>query len=94
MSKTTVHQGQSVFDKAIELTGSVENAFELALANGLSITDSLEIGHELTALQPTRKRIAELFNEKNRPASEIIYAFQDDASGIGAMILSTNFIVK
>lgn len=43
MSKI-VQSGQSLMDKAIELTGSVDNSFAMSVANGLSITDDLEVG--------------------------------------------------
>ena len=43
---------QSFLDLAIQHTGSVENAFILALQNGKSLTDDLESGEALN-LEPT-----------------------------------------
>jgi hypothetical protein len=48
MSKIIVHQGQSLFDIALQESGSVLAAFDLALKNGKSITDELNVGAELT----------------------------------------------
>lgn len=43
----TAVNGQSLFDLAIQLYGSVKYVFELAMANGLSITQELEPGQLL-----------------------------------------------
>jgi hypothetical protein len=45
--KTTVLEGQSIFDIALMLTGSTENAFDIALQNNINITDTLFAGQEL-----------------------------------------------
>lgn len=47
MTITALHN-QSLFDLAIQVFGSVAYAFELALANGLSITSDLEPGQLIT----------------------------------------------
>lgn len=58
MSQThTVTNGQSLIDVALQALGSVEGLFDLAAANGLSITDALAPGLVLmvpasTAAQP------------------------------------------
>ena len=43
----TVLHNQSLFDIAIQAYGNVSYAFDLALANGLSITSVLTVGQEL-----------------------------------------------
>ena len=45
--KLTVLDRQSLFDVAVQAAGSAEAAFELAMLNGLSVTDELETGQEL-----------------------------------------------
>jgi len=64
MSK--VQPQQTLFDFALQTTGSIESAFEIALANNISTTASLVAGAELAdaaILQPkvlnyyTRKKI-------------------------------------
>lgn len=90
-----VYAGQSFLDKVIEITGSVENAFSMAILNGVSITDPVVVGTELNASIVTVKGIVVLF-EYNRPATaitnqnhELIVADE----GIGAMIIENTFIV-
>ena len=42
-----VLHNQSLFDISIRYTGTIENAFKIAVANGLSLTDELEPGAQL-----------------------------------------------
>lgn len=42
-----VLNNQSLFDISIRYTGTIENAFTIAVANGLSLTDELEPGAQL-----------------------------------------------
>lgn len=95
--ESKVHQGQSFLDKVIEMTGSVDNAFAMALENNVSITDTLAIGTILTYSGAVTKSISSLFNDNNRCASaitkqnhELIVADE----GIGAMVIEDSFIVR
>ena len=48
MSKNIVHGGQTFFNKVIECTGDIENAFAMMLLNKKkSLTDNDSIGTEL-----------------------------------------------
>ena len=44
METITVLHNQSLFDIAIQHTGSAENCFEIAAANGLAVSDILSAG--------------------------------------------------
>lgn len=94
--ESKVYQGQSFIDKVLETTGSTENAFEMALLNGFSLTDTVTIGQELQASGATRKGIVKIFNAQNRPASAIrtIAGEAVEQDGIGYMAIGNNFIVK
>ncbi len=46
--KVTVRHRQCLADIALQVCGSVEAVFAIAEQNGLSITDDLEVGQELT----------------------------------------------
>ncbi|RTY71566.1 hypothetical protein [Flavobacterium sp. LB2P53] len=94
--ESKVYQGQSFLDKVIEMTGSADNAFAMALENNVSITDSLAIGTLLTYSGTVIKSISSLFNDNNRCATaitkqnhELIVADE----GIGAMIIENTFII-
>jgi hypothetical protein len=93
MSK--IYQGQSFLDKVIECTGSVDNAFEMAVLNGVSITDDVMVGQELNPSTITNGLIFGLFGELNRPATMITkeQIAEIENIGIGKMIIGTNFIV-
>ncbi|MBS1535305.1 MAG: hypothetical protein JST78_09525 [Bacteroidetes bacterium] len=72
MSKDIVYSGQSFIDKVIECTGDIDNAFKMALANGVSVTDELTVGQSLTTTEITNKSVASYFGEANRPATKLI----------------------
>ena len=71
MSNKIIYSGQSFLDKVIELTGSIENAFEMALLNKIMITDDVKIGNELQQSKITNRAIVDYFNSNNRPLLEI-----------------------
>ena len=58
---STVQIGQSLLDKAIELTGSVDNAFAVSVANGMAVTDDLEVGSEIERAGLIFTNVAALF---------------------------------
>lgn len=96
--KTRVIGNQSLFDIATEKSGSVLAAFDWAVENGISITDILIAGEELTAPETEFKdaQIEEYFSSRhiatsisNQESIVINYDF-----GIGAMIIEDTFIVR
>lgn len=95
MSKTIVHSAQSFFNKVVESTGSIDVAFETAMLNGMSITDSLTTGQELIKHTVANKQVVSFFSEK-RPATGIT-TDQELALipelGIGTMAIGSTFIV-
>jgi len=63
MSKSiTVKTRQSVFDIALRYLGSVETAFALASANGLSVTDELSAGSSLTLIDVQNAAVVSAFS--------------------------------
>lgn len=90
----TIKQGQSFLDVVIETTGDLDNAFEMSLLNGISVTDDLQIGQILGATPITNIRVTNTFNENNKPATEITQKeFDAKKMGIDYMIIQTNFII-
>jgi len=47
MKEITVLNNQSLFDISVQEYGTIEGVFEIALANGLSVTDTLTAGQKL-----------------------------------------------
>ena len=47
MKEITVLNNQSLFDISVQEYGTIEGVFEIALANGLSVTDKLTAGQKL-----------------------------------------------
>ena len=50
--KTTAKERQTVLDMALQTGGRLETAMALSAANGVSLTDRLEDGQELTVPEP------------------------------------------
>lgn len=66
----TVLEGQSLLDIALQELGSLEGAYNLAVLNGLSLTDSLAAGMLLQLPDVVDKRIVNYYSERNiRPAT-------------------------
>jgi hypothetical protein len=95
MNNKIVRQGQSFLDKVLETTGSVENAFEMSILNGVSVTDDVVIGQELKASAVTLKAVVSKFNDKKCPATAITMEQMQEieSKGIGYMIIGSTFIV-
>jgi hypothetical protein len=67
-----VLNGQSLFDIAIQAAGSVEAAFDIALANGVSITDELQPGTILVIPAVVNKRVADYYRSNSiKPATTL-----------------------
>lgn len=61
MSKATVQAGQTLLDIAIQYCGSSEALVSLAQLNGLSVTEILVAGSELTLPEVIDKRVVRVF---------------------------------
>lgn len=96
--KTIVLHNQSLLDIAIQHTGSVENAFAIAVANGMAVSDVLTVGSSL--LIPTSVKtdndVLYYYTTKNlQPATAIADTVVIPAGrGIGWMQIGTNFKVS
>ncbi len=91
---------QSLLDLAVQHTGSVENAFILALQNGKSLTDDLEAGETLN-LEPTtinqNKDILNYYQSKKlQPATGVSHTGGSSLQlqGIGYWVIQTDFKVS
>lgn len=95
MTNIIVKQGQSIFDIAIIYTGSMDTAFEIALLNDISIAQSLETGSVLQVPEIKKKKITELFNEKNQPATgNTIVNIVPSKGGISYWAINIDFEVQ
>lgn len=64
--------GQSLIDIAIQTSGSVEAAFDIAIAKGLSVTDNVDAGIEIDSVNVIDKTIVDYFTMKNlKPATDL-----------------------
>ena len=96
---TTILHNQSLLDLAIQHTGSVENAFILALQNGKSLTDDLEYGEALnlepTAINQNKDILSYYQSKKLQPATAVILPPEAERlEGIGYWVIQTDFKVS
>lgn len=98
--KTTAKDRQTLLDVALQYGGHVETVLALAAANGLSVTDKLEDGQELSVPEPVENgdaRTVRLYRaHRVEPATEI--SAEDmlacPCGGIGYMGVEIDFEVS
>lgn len=93
-----VLHNQSFLDLAIQHTGSVENAFILALQNGKSLTDDLVAGEQLSLENPkNNKDILSYYQSKKlQPATGVSHMGSSSLQlqGIGYWVISNDFKIS
>ena len=96
----TVLNNQSLLDIAVQYTGTIENAFKIAVANGLSLTDELQPGAQLIipADVEMNSDVVNYFAGKGiQPATGFNFIESEitpELEGISYWILNKNFIVQ
>lgn len=96
--QVTILHNQSLLDIAIQHTGSVENAFAIAVENGLSVSSELVPGAKLQIPNTVvvDRDIANYFATKGlQPATGITdLSIVPTGRGIGWMRIEQDFIVS
>lgn len=95
----TVTSRQSVLDIALQYCGALEAAFDIALSNGISLSDDLTIGQQLVVPEPIDKTMAWHYNVNGiLPATAITMEEINDilniGDGIGFWGIEIDFIVQ
>ena len=65
---SSVLRGQSLINKAIELTGDAESALTMAFLNNVSLTEPLQIGSALKSPQVVDYSVVDFFKD-TKPAT-------------------------
>jgi hypothetical protein len=91
-----VLNGQSLFDLAVQAAGTVEAAFDIALANVRAVVDELTPGAALVIPMVLNKQIAEYYRVNGiRPATALSAQDAEFAmDGIGAWRVEYDFEVS
>lgn len=91
--QTTVLEDQSLLDMTIQMGGSLESVFDLALQNNMSITNQIETGLSISLESISDNRIVNYYNtNKLTPATAIVET--QTKGGIGYMAVGIDFIVS
>ena len=94
--QSTVLHNQNLFDIAIQENGNVLTVFELALLNGMSITDNIEPAQKLEVAKSPLvfPELVDYFAVKEQVvATGGIDTLEVRPTGIGFMIIQNDFIV-
>ena len=83
---------QTLVDVALQTAGSTEALFDVALANGISITDDIVPGNAYAGAEVVDNKVVLLFQGVQKPASGITTMIRQ--GGIGYMQIGNNFIVS
>ena len=85
INQATITERQSLLDIALQHSGSMETAFEIALLNELSLTDDLAAGTQVVLPENDGNKEVENYYAVNdlRPASAITQAEINDTLNIG-----------
>lgn len=92
MAKVRKHQ--SIMDLALQECGDITALFELAIINGIGITDIIDPGTDLKAPSVYNKKAIQFYTERS-----VVPACLDDEAalapgGIGYMGININFKVS
>jgi len=98
MKQVKILFGQTLIDLAVQELGDASRAFELAVLNGLNISDDLIAGQEILVPEAARekKAVVLLFTDKaNAPASaDITGELKTQAEGVEFWTIEKDFIVQ
>lgn len=97
MAKITPADRQSLLDIAVQTSGSVEAAFDLAAANDVSVSEPLPAGMQIETVATIDKLVLERYMARQiRPATELSDEEIEVApsGGIGYMGIEVDFMVR
>ena len=97
MAKIAPSDRQSLLDIAVQTSGGVEAAFDLAAANDVSVSEPLEAGAQLEPAPVADKMVLERYTARQiRPATELSDEEIEAApfGGIGYMGIEVDFMVR
>jgi hypothetical protein len=93
--RTTVNQGQNLFDIGIQTSGTAQAAFDLALANDRSLTDGLVTGEVLQATAILDRRMQRHYADYGIvPATASDVVLEPGMEGIGYWYVEYDFRVS
>jgi len=88
-----VLEHQSIFDLAVICAGSAEAAYELAVVNGLNVTDDLQAGDFLDIVDVINADIAAYYKNKGiQPATALIEAAERVVMAADVIIRDENVL--
>ena len=98
MANYRVSENQSLLDISVQMSGGIESAFDLALANGLSITDDLAPGQSLTLVAAVDSDVVNYYLTRSlTPATALTTddrLIAAELEGISYWAINVDFVVQ
>ncbi|GAA4271624.1 hypothetical protein U6A24_13645 [Aquimarina gracilis] len=97
MESVTIQHNQSLLDIGLQEYGTPEAIFELALQNGLSVTDELSVTQEIELPRIKKidlQRLSYYKRNNVEPATSYNGDLEIDCEGIGCMVVGYDFIIS
>lgn len=91
-----VQHNQSLIDLSIQMFGGIEGAVDLAIANGLPITEELIPGMEIIVpeYKETKAEIVKYYGNKGLTPATAGTAMAEFLYGIGTARVESTFIIR
>jgi hypothetical protein len=87
-------EGQNIFDLALMLYGDIERVFTILSDNGLENIESSSLGGIDLIYERQNNAITRFFSSYNKAVNTGELAAEDEAQGIGEMIIESTFIIS
>lgn len=85
---------QTLLDIAMQESGTAEEAFALAVANGLSVTQDLYNTQQLVSTPVVNALVVNTFKRENRKPATGETLLSDDDEGIDFWAIEEDFIIQ
>ena len=82
---------QSILDIALQVSGSAEDAFDLAFENDLSVTEDLMSGHILSVIPVTNRRVVDYYQSNSIFPATATMTDTTEFNGIFDITFDTTF---
>jgi len=98
MANFRLSENQSLLDVAVQTSGTLSAVFELALINGLSVTDDLMPGQSLELVDESNADVVNYYTARNLTPATALTADDKlvaaELEGISYWAINVDFIVQ
>lgn len=88
--------GQTLLDIAIVTAGGIEALVDMAVVNGMAVTDDLRNGQKIVCTEVKKRNVVQLFTVSGQQPATAMTAEDEELlpGGIGYMAVGVDFVVS